>query len=166
MFVPSPSSKDTFTVAKDSIDFNTTSSTIVEHFDGKSMRVMQYPSHNVNNGNFIPESAQLLGKRQKKTSKKVLEIPLKDTTFKQLNIPQTPFYFMLLVFRQPFCNNDEAEFTASKKSKDTLWLQKVAKKGNLDAIVPLSKCYSDHSTNTSLLETNASLLSSQKPFTH
>ena len=53
---------------------------------------MQYPSHNVNNGNFIPESAQLLGKRQKKTSKKVLEIPLKDTTFKQLNIPQTPFY--------------------------------------------------------------------------
>lgn len=92
VFVPSPSSKDTFTVAKDSIDFNTTSSTIVEHFDGKSMRVMQYPSRNVHNGNFIPESAQLLGKRQKKTSKKVLEIPLKDTTFKQLNIPQTPFY--------------------------------------------------------------------------
>lgn len=35
---------------------------------------------------------------------------------------------MLLVFRQAFCNNHEAVFTASKKSKDTLWLQKIAKK--------------------------------------
>ena len=70
-FSPNPLRKSLFTVvAKDNLDFNTTSSTAVKHFHGPSMTVMQFEAENLGNDNSLPESTQLIDEHTKKASKK------------------------------------------------------------------------------------------------
>ena len=67
-FSPNPLRKSIFTVvAKDNIDFNTTSSTAAKHFHGTSMTVMQFSSaENIGNDNSLPERTQLIDEQTKK----------------------------------------------------------------------------------------------------
>ena len=62
--MPSSFRKDIFTVvAKENVDFNSTSSMAMKHFHGTSTAVMQFLSHNnVGNESAIPENTQVPAK--------------------------------------------------------------------------------------------------------
>ena len=161
VFSPNPLRKSIFTVvAKDNIDFNTTSSTAVKHFHGTSMTVMEFPvSDNLGNSITLQECVQSTNEESKNNSKKVWKSPGSYKTVKFLSVRKTPLYASNISVDILDCY-DNGQFLASETLKEQSWLENIS---DIDNIRSWSKYNSDNSSNISVKSINAVLPIILKP---